>query len=183
MAYTFTKLEKGIRETEEWLSRELQGIRAGRAAPALLDSVRPEAYGAQTPLAQLASVTVEDARTIRIIPWDKSIVKTIEKAIVEADLGISVGIDDQGLRISFPELSAERRTLLIKLAGEKLETARVTLRSHRTDALKELDAAKAEGGIGDDEVDRFKKEIQKKIDAANTAFEALEKKKETEVQQ
>ncbi|HWH07094.1 MAG TPA: ribosome-recycling factor, partial [Candidatus Paceibacterota bacterium] len=126
MAYDFSKLTGGIKETEEWLTRELSGVRTGRATPALLDSVKPEIYGARTPITNVASVTVEDARTIRIVPWDKSVVKSIEKAITEADLGISVSVDDMGLRVIFPELTAERRTMLAKLAGEKFEHAKVT---------------------------------------------------------
>lgn len=181
MAYDFTKLKNNIKETEEWLSREFSGIRTGRASVALLDSIKPEAYGTRTPMQQLGSLSVEDARTIRIIPWDKSVMKAIEKAITEADLGVSAVTDDQGLRVVFPELTAERRTLLTKLANEKLETARVTLRGHRTDTLKELDAAEKEGGMGADDLKRYKEEVQKLIDAGTTALEALAKKKGEEI--
>lgn len=141
MAYDFSKLKTGIQETEEWLSREFSTIRTGRASAALLDGVKPEAYGNRTPLREIGSITVEDARTIRIVPWDKTLGKAVEKAIQEADLGVSVVTDDTGLRVLFPELTAERRTMLSKVAGDKLEQARVTLRGHRTEALKALDAA------------------------------------------
>ncbi|HVW71770.1 MAG TPA: ribosome recycling factor, partial [Candidatus Paceibacterota bacterium] len=77
MAYDASKLKTQIKETEEWLSRELSGVRTGRATPALLDSVKPEAYGTKTPITQLGSVTIEDARTLRIVPWDKSVTKNI----------------------------------------------------------------------------------------------------------
>ena len=150
MAYDFSPLKKKIQETEEWLSHELAGVRTGRATPSLLDGVKPEAYGTRTPLYELASISVEDARTLRIIPWDRSLVKTIEKGITEADLGVGVSTDDQGLRISFPELTSERRTQLNKLAGDKAEQAKVTLRGHRTDALKALEAAEKAGGMGED---------------------------------
>ncbi len=181
MAYDFSKLKTHIKETEEWLQRELSGVRTGRAAPALLDSVKPEAYGVRTPITQLGSVSIEDARTLRIVPWDKSVMKNIEKAIAEADFGVSVATDDMGLRVIFPELSAERRTLLIKLAHEKHEHAKVTLRGHRTDALHELEAAEKEGGMGKDELDRLKKEVQKYIDEATVMLEATTKKKEDEI--
>lgn len=181
MAYDFTKLKNNIKETEEWLSREFSGIRTGRASVALLDSVKPEAYGTRTPMQQLASLSVEDARTIRIIPWDKGNAKAIEKAISEADLGVSASTDDQGLRVTFPELTAERRTMLMKLANEKLEHARVTIRGHRTDTLKEIDAAEKEGGMGQDDVKRYKDEVQKHIDAGIASLEALAKKKEEEI--
>ncbi len=181
MAYDLSKLQTHIKETEEWLVREFTGIRTGRAAPALLDNVKAETYGVPTPLQQIASITIEDARTLRIIPWDKSTVKSIEKAITDANLGVGVGSDDQGVRVNFPELTAERRTMLVKLAKEKLEQARVTLRGHRTDAIKELEASEKEGGMGKDDVVRHKEEIQKLIDKGNEGLDALYKKKETEI--
>src|SRR3989344_6575316 len=98
-------------------------MRTGRATPTLLDAVKPEVYGTRTALRELGSVSVEDARTLRIIPWDKSITKAIEKGITDADLGVGISTDDQGPRISFPELTSERRTQLSKLAGDKTEPA------------------------------------------------------------
>ncbi|MBI2025552.1 ribosome recycling factor [Candidatus Kaiserbacteria bacterium] len=181
MAYDFTLLKNKIKETEEWLARELSGVRTGRATPTLLDGVKPEAYGARTPLRELGSVSVEDARTLRIIPWDKTLTKAIEKGITDADLGVGVSTDDQGLRISFPELTSERRTQLSKIAGDKTEQAKVALRSHRTDALKALEAAEKAGGIGEDEVARHKIEIQKLIDAGNDSLLKILEKKEQEI--
>lgn len=181
MAFDFTKLKNNIKETEEWLSRELSGIRTGRASVALLDSVKPEVYGARTPIQQIGSLTVEDARSIRIIPWDKTNSKAVEKAITEADLGVSVSVDDQGLRVSFPELTAERRTMLAKLAGDKCEQARITLRGHRTDAMKELEASEKEGGMGEDELRRLKEELQKHIDEGQRALERTLEKKQEEI--
>lgn len=183
MAYDFSKLKTNITETEEWLTRELSGVRTGRATPTLLDAVKPEAYGTRTPLRELANISVEDARTLRIIPWDKDLLKVIEKAITEADLGISVATDDMGLRVSFPELTSERRIQLSKIAGDKTEQAKVTLRGHRTDALKALDAAEKEGGMGEDEVKRLKAEVQKMIDAGNEALVQHLQKKEVEISQ
>lgn len=181
MAYDFSKLQANIKETEEWLQRELSGVRTGRAAPALLDSIKVDAYGARTPLAQIASVTVEDARTIRISPWDKTLAKPMEKAINDANLGISVVVDDSGMRVVFPELTAERRTMLLKLAGDKLEQAKVTLRGHRADTIKDIDAAEKEGGMGKDDVARYKEEVQKYIDKGTEALEAQAKKKQEEI--
>lgn len=183
MAYDFSKLKNDISETEAWLSRELAGVRTGRATPALLDGVKADVYGARTPLAHVASVSVEDARTLRVIPWDMSQLKAVEKAVTDADLGVGVSADDQGLRITFPELTAERRTQLTKIAGERTEHARVTLRGHRTEALKALDAAEKEGGMGKDEVTRLKTEVQKLIDAGNEALGEALKKKEAEIAQ
>lgn len=183
MAYDFSALKTNIKETEEWLARELSGVRTGRATPALLDTVKPEAYGTRTPLTQLASVSVEDARTLRVIPWDNALIKTIEKGITDANLGVGVGVDDQGLRVSFPELTSERRTQLLKIANDKTEQAKVTLRSHRTGALHALDALEKEGGVGKDEIARLRVEVQKLIDAGNDALAAVLKKKEVEIAQ
>jgi len=183
MAYDFSKLKEHIKETEEWLARELSGVRTGRAAPSLFDGLKPEAYGARTPLRELASVSVEDARTLRIIPWDMGLLKAIEKAITEANLGVGIASDDQGLRVSFPELTGERRTQLLKIAGEKTETAKVTLRSHRTDALKSLESAEKEGGMGKDDVTRLKAEVQKLIDAGNDSLAKMLERKESEIAQ
>lgn len=181
MANDFSKLKAGIQETGEWLSREFSTIRTGRASAALLDGVKPEAYGTRTPLKEVGSVSVEDARTIRIVPWDKTLGKNIEKAITEADLGVSVVTDDTGLRVLFPELTAERRTMLQKIAGDKLEQARVTLRGHRTDAMKTLEASEKEGGMGEDELKRLKEEVQKHIDEGMKVLEGMLKKKQEEI--
>lgn len=180
-SYDFKKLDTDIKETEEWLVREMSTVRTGRATPAILDTIKPEIYGSRTPIHQVAAVTIEDARTLRIVPWDKSVTKIIEGAIQNADLGVGVGSDDQGLRVHFPELTAERRTMLLKVANDKLEQARITLRGHRADAIKALDAAEKEGGMSKDELTRFKDEVQKKIDAGNAALEAIGKKKEQEI--
>jgi len=181
MAYDFQKLKDGIKENEEWLTKELSGVRTGRATPTLLDNVKPEIYGARTPITNVASVTIEDARTLRIVPWDKSVLKSIEKGITEADLGISVSVDDMGLRVIFPELTAERRGQLAKLAGEKAEHAKVTLRGLRNEAIKDLESAEKEGGMSKDEQFRLKEELQKMIDAANMQLEAITKKKQEEI--
>jgi ribosome recycling factor len=183
MAYDFSKLKAQIAETEDWLSRELATVRTGRATPAILDSVKVDAYGARSPISQVASVTVEDARTLRIVPWDKTLSKAVEKAINDADLGMSGVVDDSGMRVVFPELTAERRTMLSKLAGEKLEQSKVTLRGHRAEAIKSIESAEKEGGMGKDEVARLKEEVQKMIDAAVTALEALGKRKLEEIAQ
>ncbi|MDB5265985.1 MAG: Frr, ribosome recycling factor [Parcubacteria group bacterium] len=181
MAYDFSKLTANVKETEEWLQREFSNIRTGRATPTLLDSVKPEIYGARTPIQQVASVTIEDARTLRIVPWDKSIAKDIERAINDADFGVSVAVDDQGLRVIFPMLTAERRTQLQKMAGEKAEQAKVTLRGHRTDALKDVEATEKEGGMGLDDLKRLKDDVQKHIDKGTEAIETMMKKKQEEI--
>ncbi len=180
MAYDFGPLDAQIKETEQWLAHEFSSIRTGRASPALLDTIKVDAYTSHTPLSQIASVTIEDARTLRITPWDKSLIKAIEKAIMESDLGISASPDEVGLRVSFPELTAERRTLLLKLANERHEQAKITLRGYRAETIKSLESSE---GVGKDEIFRLKEEIQKRIDSGVAALDALEKKKQDEITQ
>lgn len=181
MAYDFSPLTASIKETEDWLQRELQGIRTGRAALSILDNVKAEAYGAKSPLSSVASVAIEDARTIRVVPWDKTLMRAIEKAVVDADLGVGVATDEQGLRVTFPELTAERRTMLAKLAREKVEAAKITLRGHRSDFIKKLEAEEKAGAMGEDDLSRAKTDVQKLIDAGGDALEAMGKKKEVEI--
>ena len=109
-----------LKEVNEWLQKEYSGIRTGQASPMLLDAVKVESYGSYMPINQVGSVNIEDARTLRISVWDKSAVSAIEKAIREADLGISTVSDSDGVRVIFPELTSERRVQLMKLAKAKL---------------------------------------------------------------
>lgn len=181
MAYDFIPFTKQITETKDWLTREFTTVRTGRASAAILDNIKVDSYGSFTPINQVGSITVEDARSIRVIPWDKTLIKEIESAVNKSDLGVGVGSDDQGVRVSFPELTSERRTMLLKLAKEKLEHARVTLRGHRADCIRDIDTHEKEGGMGQDEVKRYKEEVQKMVDKANEELDGMLKKKETEI--
>ena len=172
---------KKLAEAKEWLQKEYAGIRSGQAAPALLDNIKVENYGALSPLNQVGSVGVEDARTLRISPWDASTIPAIETAIREADLGVSVSTDSAGLRVSFPELTAERRDQLQKLAKGKLEESRVTVRSIRDDAMKAIDKLEKDGDISEDDKFSKKEAVQKAVDETNKELEALFSKKETEL--
>jgi len=181
MAYDFSKLINGIKETEEHLAREFSNIRTGRAVPTLLDSVKPEAYGTRTPLREIASVSIEDARTLRVVAWDKGLGKAIEKAIIDTNLGVSVSVDDQGVRVTFPDLTSERRELLNKLVGEKLEQAKVSVRNHRTDFIRTLESDEKNGDISKDELFRFKEEVQKFVNDGIERFEASAARKRDEI--
>ena len=181
MIYDFTLLKKHVVATEEWLKKEFGSLRTGQATPALLDSVKVESYGSPVPISQVAGVTTEGPRTIRVMPWDASQVKEIEKAIIIASLGVSVVVDDKGLRVNIPDLTAERRTQIVKLAKEKLEEAKKTLRSHRDDMMKDLQAKEKAGGLGKDDVFRTKNDAQKIVDDCNKKMEELYVKKEKEI--
>ncbi len=183
MTYTFELFTHASKETTDWLSREYAGIRTGRASPAILDGISVESYGTMMSLKEVCSVGAEDARTLRISPWDPSQVKGIEKAIIGANLGLSVVTDDKGIRVVFPELTVERREQLIKLAKSKLEDARVAVRKGRDESMKDIDTKEKEGGMGEDEKFKLKAELQKRVDDANRMIEALYEKKETEMKQ
>ncbi len=183
MAYNFGDLKQNVEVVKEWLGKEYLGIRTGRATPVLLDGILVESYGSKLPINQIATIGVEDARTLRISPWDASQVKEIEKAIVSANLGISVATDDLGSRVSFPELTAERRGVLIKLLKDKLEDARISLRSERDKVWGDIQKQERDGEISEDEKFNYKEEMQKIIDEAGKKLEALAAKKEEEIKQ
>jgi ribosome recycling factor len=181
MAYDFKPLEAKLSGAKDWLSREYQGLRTGRATPAILDSIQVSAYGSMMPLKQVATVGVEDARSLRVQAFDPGIIKDIERAIQAADLGLGIGSDAAGVRVTFPELTGERREQLVKLAKGKLEEARTTVRGAREDCWKEIQDQEKEGTLSEDDKFRLKDEMQKKVDAANEDLEKVFEKKETEM--
>lgn len=181
MGYDFKVLKDKVKGVEEWLKKEYTGLRTGVASPSILDGVQVESYGARLPINQVANIGIEDARVIRITPWDKSQGKAIEKAIMVANLGVSVGADDKGVRVFFPELTTERRGILIKTAKAKLEEARVNLRREREEVWIDIQAKEKEGKMTEDEKFRFKNDMQKIVDEANKALEVLLEKKEKEI--
>lgn len=175
------EISKKLEEVTEWLKKEFAAIRTGQASPALLDGVKVESYGAHMPMNQVATVGVEDARTLRISPWDSSQIAAIEQAIRDADLGVSLATDSSGIRVIFPELTADRRTQLQKLAKTKLEDARISVRSVRDDAMKQIEKLEKEGEISEDEKFTKKDQVQKSIEATNKTLEALFDNKEAQL--
>lgn len=173
--------ESRTKDIVNWLQQEFTGIRTGQAAPAILDSVKVESYGTRVPINQMATVGIEDARTLRISPWDAGSIASIEGAIRDADLGVSVSTDSSGLRVVFPELTSERRAQLVKLAGQKLEDARISVRGARDEVMKELDKKEKDGEMSEDEYFTTKEKIQKQVEATNKELEALYDKKESEI--
>ncbi len=181
MAYSFQDIE-GKKETiSEWLKSEYKSIQTGRATPVVLDNIAIDQYGARTALSHVASISIEDPRTIRVAPWDKTVIRDIERAINEADLGLSVATDDQGLRVIFPMLTTETRQKLTKVLKEKLEDARIRVRGMREEANKDIDAKEKAGEYGEDEKMRNREQLQKIVDDANAELEEIYTKKEKEV--
>lgn len=181
MAYNFSEIEKKKGDIVEWLHSEYRSIQTGRATPQVLDLVHIDLYGARTPIAHTGSINIEDPRTLRVSPWDKSVIGQMEKAINDADLGLSVSSDDQGIRVHFPSLTTETRQKLVKLLKERLEDARVRVRSLREETNKDIDARAKEGEYGEDDRMRYRDEMQKIVDASNAELESLFERKEKEV--
>lgn len=181
MAYDFKPFEKRIAEILDRLGKELGSVRTGRATPAILDTVQVESYGTRMPINQLATISVDDPRSLRIAPWDASQAKEIEKAITVANLGVSVGMDDRGVRVFFPELTAERRTGMIKLAKEKVEQARASLRQERDEIWSDIQEQERESKLTEDDKFRGKEEMQKRVDAAQKKFDEMLERKEKEI--
>lgn len=181
MAYNFKPFDKRIAEIADHVGKELAGVRTGRAAPAILDGVMVESYGTRVPVNQIATVTTEDARTLRVVPWDMSNAKEIEKAVSQANLGLGVGMDERGVRVSFPELTSDRRAQLLKLAKEKVEEGRTSLRLAREDVWNEIQKQEKEKKMAEDDKFRAKEEMQKKVDATNKQFDEMLARKEKEI--
>ena len=175
------EFKQKLSESFDWLGEQYAGIRTGQATPALLDSIKVENYGSMMPINQVGSVGVEDARTLRVSTWDAGTIPAIERAIQDADLGVSVATDSAGLRVIFPELTTERRDQLLKLAKQKLEDARVSVRSARDEIIKDIDKRQKDGDISEDERFTEKDDVQKEVDAINRRLEELLQKKESEL--
>lgn len=175
--YNLDTFKKELKGAEEWLSKEYSQIHTGRANPALLDGVHVESYGTLQPLKNTASISIEDPKTLRVIPWDKSLNKDIEKALHEANLGFSIALDDAGVRVIIPGLTTETRAKLVKIAKDRMEDARITVRKIREEILSNLKNQK----LPEDTFERAKDEVQKFVDGANDSLEGLFTKKENEI--
>jgi ribosome recycling factor len=181
MAYNLAPFKQGSEAALEWLKKEYLSIRSGQANPGILDSVRVDSYGTKVPVNQVASVLAEGAKSLRIAPWDKGAIRALDTAIREANLGVSVSVDDQGLRVSFPDLTADARQALVKIAKAKLEEARVRVRAEREKVVGDVDRQEKAATMGKDDAFRAKQELQKLVDEANRKLEDLYGKKEREI--
>ena len=169
-----------MRKTYEHLDSDYQTIRAGRANPHVLDKLRVDYYGTPTPIQQVGNVTVPDARMIQIAPWEKSLIKAIEKAILASDIGITPSNDGTVIRLTFPELTEERRKDLVKDVKKKAEECKVAIRNIRrdgNDSFKKL--AKAE--VSEDEIKELTDELQKLTDKYIKEVDKLMEEKSKEI--
>ena len=171
------KMEKSLDSLNERLSE----VRAGRANPAILNKVKIDYYGTPTPVNQVAGVSVPEARLIVIQPWDASILKEIEKAILAADIGINPNNDGKVIRLAFPELTEERRKELVKEIKKYAEESKVAVRNVRRDGLDKAKALQKDGEITEDELKSAENEIQKITDKNIEEIDKILATKETEV--
>ncbi|MBI4089891.1 MAG: ribosome recycling factor [Candidatus Kerfeldbacteria bacterium] len=163
------------------LRQELVSVRTGRANPSLVENVSVEAYGATVPLPQLASTSSADARTIVIQPWDKNVLKDIERALQQAALGMAPVNDGTVIRLSVPPLTEERRREYLKILNSKLEAARVAVRKIREDQQHALRQAKQAGQLSEDQLFAQQKTLQKHVDSYMQQIQALGQQKEQEL--
>lgn len=180
-AYNFSQLKEKTLSTAKWLNQEFAGLRTGRSTPNLLDNVVIDSYGVKTPLAHVASITIEDARSLKIVPWDKGQIKDIEKAIASANLGVSTSPDNMGVRVIFPELTEDRRKMLVKVVNDKLEDARVAIRLEREKVWTDIQEKVKDSVLTEDDKFRLKDELQKIVDDANNNLDSIADKKEKEL--
>jgi ribosome recycling factor len=156
-------------------------VRTGRASPSVLDRIMVDYYGAMTPVKQLATVNVPEARLITVQPYDASSIKIIEKAIMESDVGLTPSNDGRIIRLAIPELNEERRRELVKVVRGLAEEGRISVRNVRRDIMHDLKALKDDGDVGADDERRGEQEVQKLTDARIADLDGLLKTKEEEI--
>lgn len=173
--------EERMNKSVDALDREYKSIRAGRANVSVLDKIQVDYYGVPTPIQQMAAVSVPEARTLLIQPWDASVVKEIEKAILTSDIGINPQNDGKIIRLNFPPLTEERRKEIVKDVRKKAEDAKIAARNIRRDALEKLKAMKKAGDITEDDETGGEKKIQNLTDKCCKDIDSLSSAKEKEI--
>lgn len=163
------------------ISREFAGVRTGKAAPALLDTVQVDAYGSKMPLKQTATVTAPEAQMLVVQPWDPNLVNMVAKAILSADLGLNPSVDGNIIRVSIPALTEERRHEMVKVLHRMTEEGRVAVRHARHKAKAEIERQKKDGEIGEDEMRRQLDRLQELTDGHIQKLDSMLERKEKEV--
>ncbi len=181
MKEQYTEINEKMEKTLNALMREFSSIRAGRANPAILDKVKVDYYGTPTPVSQVGTIAVPEARMITIQPWDASLVKDIEKAILASDIGITPNNDGKIIRLNFPPLTEERRKDLVKQIKKIAEESKVAIRSIRRDFLEKYKKAKKDGEITEDDLKGIEKDIQDMTDSSIKEIDGIVAKKEAEI--
>jgi len=173
--------EERMKKTISSLKDEFNGIRTGRASPALLDRIKVDYYGQKSPLSQVATVSVPEARLIVVQPWDRSLFSEIEKAILKSELGLNPSNDGKVIRISIPPLTEQRRKELVKSAKAIAEQSRVAVRNIRRDGLEDVKKQQSAGGVAEDLLKKEEDELQKLTDAYIVQIAKVLEEKEKEI--
>ncbi|HHY92236.1 MAG TPA: ribosome recycling factor [Firmicutes bacterium] len=173
--------EGKMKKTLESLRKELASLRAGRATPALLEKVLVDYYGSPTPVNQVANVSVPEPRLLVIQPWDRSMLNTIEKAILKSDLGLTPSSDGVVIRLAIPRLTEERRRELSRVVKKKAEEAKVAIRNIRREANESLKRLQKEGSLSEDEEKKRQEAVQKLTDTYSKEVDDLAQTKEKEI--
>ncbi len=181
MKLVLTDYEEKMKKSISAFEEELDGIRAGKANPAVLNKVNVEYYGTPTPISQVADVKATDARTLVITPWDMTIIKAIEKAILVSDIGITPANDGKVIRLAFPQLTEERRRELTKQVSKLSEDAKVALRNIRRDANDKIKAMKKNSEMTEDEAKDSEKSVQDLTDKYVKVVDDITAKKNNEL--
>lgn len=177
----FDKIEERMDKTLSVLEENFSEVRAGRANPAILNKVKVDYYGVPTPINQVAGISVPEARLIVIQPWDASVLKDIEKAIVAADIGLNPNNDGKVIRLAFPELTEERRKDLVKDIKKMAEESKVSVRAIRRDGIDEAKSLQKESLLTEDEEKKAEEQIQKLTDKKIAEIDSMLEKKEKEI--
>lgn len=178
---TLNQTKDKLDKTIEYLVSGLSKLQTNQVSPSLLENIEIDAYDTKTALSQLASITNQGPRTIVVQPWDQGVLKEVEKAIRNSDLGISPAVDGNMVRINFPPLTEEKRKEIVKILNEKLEESRVRIRKTREEHLKGLKEAEKEGEVSEDEYFKEEKDLQTEIDNYNNKIKEIGQKKEEEI--
>ena len=178
--YIQNKQEEFIRAVE-FFKKEISHIRTGRANPAILEGIEVEAYGTKTPLNGLGNISVSDAKSMTVAPWDKGVLKNIEKALVDANLGVGIVNEGGQIRINVPQMTEENRKELVKKLHEKMEKTRITVRQVREEIKNNIEEAEKAKEISEDDKFRFVKELDEKITQVNSELKEISDKKETDI--
>jgi ribosome recycling factor len=181
MQQVLEKCETKMKKSVDSLSKEFSALRTGRASASLLDKIRVDYYGNETPINQVATVSVPEARMIVIQPWDKSLLSAIEKAILKSDLGLPPNNDGKLLRLNFPPLNEERRKQLVKSAKSTAEQSKIAIRNIRREAMDELKKMQKAGDISEDDQKEGENKIQKMTDSYIAEIGTLTDGKEKEI--
>lgn len=177
----YTNIEERMKKTINVYEENLSEIRAGRANPAILNKITVNYYGTPTPINQMAGVSVPEARLIVIQPWDMSVLKEIERAILASDIGITPNNDGKVIRLNFPELNEERRKELVKDIRKMSEEAKVAVRSIRRDGIDEFKKMQKDSSITEDELKQAEDQIQKLTDKYVVEIDKITENKEKEI--